>query len=152
MWGEGGRAENAQPGEEEAHGDLSDVHKYLKGGCKEDGARIISVVPSARTKGTCCKREHRGFLLTIRQHFSAVWVPEPWHRLPRDWVLLLGDLQRPPGCGPGHSALGGLTGEGLGPEGSRGACQPQPVCGCSSLPQKTFVPGLDKLNYLVLKA
>ena len=47
----------------------------------------------------------------------------------RLWVLLRGDLQRPPGCGPGHPALGSPTGAGLRPEGPRGPCQPQPVCG-----------------------
>jgi len=94
----------------------------------------------------CAKRMEPG---SLQRFVGAGALPQAAQRL---WVLLRGDLQRPPGCGPGHSALGGLTGEGLGPEGSRGACQPQPVCGCSSLPQKTFVPGLDKLNYLVLKA
>lgn len=32
-------------------GDLMNVHKYLKGGCKEYRARLFSVVPGARTKG-----------------------------------------------------------------------------------------------------
>ena len=39
-------------GEEEAQGDLITVHKHLKGACREDGASLLSVVPSARTRGT----------------------------------------------------------------------------------------------------
>jgi len=35
----------------------------------------------------------------------------------RLWGLLLGDLPKMPGCGPGHPALGVPDGAGLGPEG-----------------------------------
>lgn len=39
-----------QPGEEEAQGDFINVHKYLKGGYKQDGARLFSVMPSDRAR------------------------------------------------------------------------------------------------------
>ena len=43
----------------------------------------MSVVPSARTRGNGHKLQHRMFSLNTRKHFSAVWVTEQWHRLPR---------------------------------------------------------------------
>jgi len=43
------RAEPAQPGEEEAQGDLISVCKCLRGGCKDHIAWLFSVVPCAQT-------------------------------------------------------------------------------------------------------
>jgi len=43
-------------------------------------------------------------------------------------ICLLGDLPEPPGCGPGHPALGVPAGSGVGAEGPRGPCQPQLSC------------------------
>lgn len=46
------------------HGDLINVnmHKYLKEWCKLDGARLFSMVPSDRTRGSRHKLKHGGFL------------------------------------------------------------------------------------------
>lgn len=58
------------------------AYKYLKGGCKEDGAMLFSVVPSVRTRGDVHKLEHKwcsGITLTV-------WVMEYWHRLCRGIV------------------------------------------------------------------
>lgn len=51
-----------------------------------DGARLFSVVPSARTRGQAHKPEHGKFYLNIRKSFFTVRVTEQWKRLPREVV------------------------------------------------------------------
>lgn len=53
-------------------GDLIDVYKYLKEGHKEDRARLLPVVLSARTRDNRHKLEHGRSPLNTRRHFSAV--------------------------------------------------------------------------------
>ena len=51
-----------QPGEEKAQEDLTDVCKHLKGWCKDNRARLCSVVPSdgIRSNGHTLKQtEHK---------------------------------------------------------------------------------------------
>ena len=48
------------------------INKYRKGGYKEDGARLFSVVPSDRTRGDGHKVKHRRSCLNIRKHFFTV--------------------------------------------------------------------------------
>ena len=50
-------------------GDLINVCKHPKGGCKEDRTRLLSMVPSARTRGHGHKLAHRRLPLNIRKHF-----------------------------------------------------------------------------------
>ena len=65
-------------------GSLIDVYKYQKGGCKEDRASLVPVVPSARTGGNGHKLKHKRISLNTRKHFFTVRVTEHWHRLPRE--------------------------------------------------------------------
>ncbi|PKU35468.1 hypothetical protein llap_14228 [Limosa lapponica baueri] len=67
-------------------GDLIYVYKYLKGGLKEDGAGLFSVISSNRTRGNRHKLEHKKFHSNTRKNFFPVRVPEPWKRLPREGV------------------------------------------------------------------
>ena len=63
-------------------GDLINAYKYLKGGCQEDGARLLSVVPSDRTMDYRHKLKHKKFRLNMRKNFFT----EHWNRLPRGVV------------------------------------------------------------------
>ena len=61
------RAVALQPGVEQAQRELINVYKYLKGGCKDDRARLFSVGPSDRTRGNEDKLKHRTSCLNTRK-------------------------------------------------------------------------------------
>ncbi|PKU28967.1 hypothetical protein llap_20729 [Limosa lapponica baueri] len=67
-------------------GDLINAYKYLKGGLREAGAGLFSVVPGDRTRGNGHKLDHGKFHSNMRKNFFRVRMPEPWKRLPREGV------------------------------------------------------------------
>ncbi|KAK4828999.1 hypothetical protein QYF61_001755 [Mycteria americana] len=70
--------------------DLTNIYKYLIRGCKEDRAKLSSLVASDSTRGSGQKLKHRRFLLNIRKHlFFILRVTEQWHRLPKEVVVCL---------------------------------------------------------------
>ncbi|KAK4809663.1 hypothetical protein QYF61_002560 [Mycteria americana] len=62
------------------------VYKYLKGDCKENQARLFSVVPSDRPRGKGHKLKHRRICLIIRKYIFTVRMTEHWNRLAREVV------------------------------------------------------------------
>ncbi|KAK4818850.1 hypothetical protein QYF61_020069 [Mycteria americana] len=56
------------------------------GGCKDDVARLFSLVPSDRIRSNGHKLKHRRFLLNTGKHFFTVRVTKCWHRLSREVV------------------------------------------------------------------
>ncbi|PKU43163.1 hypothetical protein llap_6525 [Limosa lapponica baueri] len=113
--------------------DLINVYKYLKGGCQEDGVRLL-VVASDRTRGKRHELEQRRFHLNMQKNFLTLRLKEHWNRLPREVGEFvespsLGDTQNPPGCIPVQPASGepALAG-GVDYIISRGPFQPLQFC------------------------
>lgn len=70
LWGEAEKAGPVQPGEE-AQRDLISIHKYLKRGCKQGTARVLTVVPMPRQDAVCTICNTGGSLWASWSTFSV---------------------------------------------------------------------------------
>jgi len=83
-------------------GNLTNMCKHLKEGCKDDGARLCPVVPSDGARSSGQELKHRRVPLNVRRCFFAAQDAQGGCE-----VSNLGDTQNLGGHGPGQPALGG---------------------------------------------
>lgn len=83
LWEKAERFVAVQAGEQEGSENLTNIYKYLKEGWKKYGARLCSVEPSARTRGSSHRLKHRILCMNMRKHFFTVQMTEHGNRLHR---------------------------------------------------------------------
>lgn len=105
-------------------GNLTNVYKHLKGGHREDGARHLGTFQSCPLKRQRAQTGTQEVLSEQQKTFFFFYCVSDWG--------LSQVAQR--SCGPEQVAQGGPAWAGIGPDGPRDPCQPQPWTG-----QKVFV-------------
>ncbi|PKU41873.1 rna-directed dna polymerase from mobile element jockey-like [Limosa lapponica baueri] len=83
-------------------GDLIYAYKYLKGGLKDDGAGLFSVVSSNRTRGNRHKLEHRKFHSNTRKNFFTWDESHDWSVAIKGYKLFRRDRRGRRGGGVAH--------------------------------------------------
>lgn len=96
------RAGTVQTEEKVAWGELINANKYLIEGNEDEGARLFTIVLTARTRDTEPQLRHMRLHVYRRKHFF-LRVVEHWHRSPR--VPICTNIQTPTGHSPGQLAL-----------------------------------------------